>query len=310
MSNKSQDWRETEQRLRDLPDHELRQALAEAGVKAVLPSDRKPRGRVKPAGAVGESTTRWANGDWQERISLEGLPDAQKFLDDPLKPPTVAVPKGAALSSPSPARRPLGGVLVGMAATALVLGLLVYAVRDQAFLDRPRVEARGPAPASEAADTAAQAVAAAAAALEAPELPASSEDAPAAALAEGVKSPAAAPQAAGPARPAGSPSAHDDREAREVEDRRLRFLSNQARKGDVPSMITLARALVDRGDANAAMKWAGRAKLKRRSSIEARIVLGDAQMLAGYGKAAEDTWRGALARAPRNKDLLQRLGED
>jgi len=47
MANYSKDWRDTERDLSELPDAQLREALAQAGVKAVLPSHKKPRGLVE-----------------------------------------------------------------------------------------------------------------------------------------------------------------------------------------------------------------------------------------------------------------------
>lgn len=281
MTSHSKDWRETERRLSEMPDEKLRIALSEAGVKAVLPSHKKPRQSVKTPGRIGEATARWAKGDWEERISINiaELPDAQKFMADPSKPPTLAIQQSTPLPSQPAPGRTFHGLLWGLIGTAALSLIAVLALNDRALLDRPQITARSATAQASTSQTA-------------------ERGAPAARTAES--------EAPSMATPAGSARTQQDPAARA---QRVRSLTARAKRGDQAAMLDLARELIESGNAQGAMRWAGRAKRADRRSIEARIVLGDAQMLAGYGKAAENTWRGALARSPHNDELHRRLRE-
>ena len=67
-------------------------ALQQNGVKAVLPSHRKPRKNESRSESSQDVRLRWIEGDWIDRVDSSGLAHAKKFLEDPARPPTGLMP--------------------------------------------------------------------------------------------------------------------------------------------------------------------------------------------------------------------------
>lgn len=137
MSNsplqKQDDWRSIDKQLNQLEDPEYHGALRDRGVRAVLPSNKKQRVSDTSVGEQTAVRARWATGDWVERVDKGDLPQADKFMEDPLRPPTCGGPRYRP-PTPAPVARPtkslppqavwVAGAGVAVAAVALLWALL------------------------------------------------------------------------------------------------------------------------------------------------------------------------------------------